>query len=242
MINNLIVKTGQLLSRNSTSILTAVGATGVVTTAYFAAKASFEASEMLEGTQPDLTLIEKAEIVWPCYIPATITGVVTISSILLSHKVETSRTAAAVSAYSLTERAFSGYKEKVVEEIGKHREQTLRDEIAQDSVTKNPPDSPGLTVLSGNGDVLCCELYTGRYFMSSMESLKKAQNDVNFDIINQLYVTLDSFYDCIGIPHTAHSSELGWDSSEKMELVFCTTLTEDGKPCLAFNYNYVKPI
>jgi hypothetical protein len=89
---------------------------------------------------------------------------------------------------------------------------------------------------------MCCELYTRRYFMCDMEQLRKAQNDINAQIVNDLYVTLDEFYDKISIMPTAHSSELGWDSDRLMELEFSTVLSEDGRPCLAFDYNYIKPI
>jgi hypothetical protein len=78
--------------------------------------------------------------------------------------------------------------------------------------------------------------------MSDMETLRKAQNDVNMAIFDQIYVTLDYFYSLIGLSTTSHSNELGWDSDRLLELEFSTTLTENGKPCLTFCYNYLKPI
>ncbi len=62
----------------------------------------------------------------------------TIVCIVGSSKAGGRRTTAAVAAYSLTERAFSEYKEKVVEQIGKGQEQKIRDEIVQDQVDKKP--------------------------------------------------------------------------------------------------------
>lgn len=243
MITKLITRSGQLLSRNSSTLMTAAAVTGVVGTAYLAAKASFKVAKVIEEDLPEeATVRDKVEYAWPYYVPAALSGVATISAVLMSHKIETRKTAAAISAYSLTERAFSQYREKIVDEIGSHKEQVVRDELAKDQIDKDPPTDKNV-IFAGSGEVLCCELHTGRYFNSSMESLRRAQNDVNSDIINQLYVTLNSFYDIVGLPYTAHSNELGWDSSDGMlELKFSTVLTEDGKPCLAFDYNYVKPI
>ncbi len=75
-----------------------------------------------------------------------------------------------------------------------------------------------------------------------METLKKAQNDINARIINEMYVTLDELYDILGLSYTSNSSELGWNSDKLMELRFSTVMAEGGEPCLAFDYNYTKPI
>lgn len=232
----------------SPEILTALGASGVITTAYLTGKASFKASRVVDeiegvyGTNIDWKqrLKERTQLTWKLYIPAAASGTLTIACIVGSYKGTGRRTAAAVTAYSLTERAFSEYKEKVIEEIGKTKEQKLRDGLAQKSVEDNPMTKE--VIILGGGQALCCELYTHRYFRSDMETLRKAQNDINARIINQLYVTLDEFYDILGIKHTSVSSNLGWDSDKMMELEFSSVISEDGEPCLAFEYNYVKPL
>lgn len=251
MINPNIQKVNQLVNRNSPLILTAAGVTGAITTAYLAAKASFKAAEVIreeeekpsakEDVRDDIEIFkDRALLVWPLYIPPVVSGSLTIAAIILSNRISSRRAAAAVSAYAITERAFNEYREKVVEEIGKHKEQVIRDEIVTKEIEGSVPSQDVLII--GSGSVLCCELYTKRYFMSDMETLKKAQNDVNANIIQDVYVTLDSFYDLIGLPYTSHSSELGWDSDRLLELQLSTVLSEDGRPCLAFGYNYVKPV
>lgn len=226
---------------NSPEIFTGLGIAGVLSTSYLVGKASFKAAEMLEPEALDLPNKEKVKIIWKCYIPAGISGSLTIAAIFGASKVSGRRTAAAVTAYSITERAFSEYKEKVVEQIGKGKEQKIRDELAQDRVTQTPPSSREVVIL-GKGNVLCCELFTRRYFRSDMETLRRAQNDINAKIINELYVTLDEFYDLLGLSFTSVSSNIGWDSNRLMELSFSTVLSDEGEPCLAFDYNYTKPL
>ena len=234
-------KVGQTVKSNSPEILTAMGVSGVITTSYFTAKATKQACGMLESEDPYMPFKERAKIVWKCYIPAGVSGVVTIGCIIGASKSNARRTAAAVTAYSVTEKAFSEYKEKVVEEFGKNKEEKVREAIAQDHVEKNPPGSSEV-IMIGTGQVLCCELYTHRYFKSDMEALRKAQNDINAMIVNGLYVTLDEFYDLIGLTHTSSSNELGWDSDRLLELRFTPVLAEGNEPCIAFEYNYVKPL
>lgn len=246
-LHYLIKKAEKALRDNSPTILTSFGVSGTLTTAYLASKASFKASEIIR--QHDVTrplnrkdlFKERFGLVWKLYIPAAISGAVTIGCIIGAAKIGNRRMAAVTAAYSLSEKAFTEYKDKVTEKFGKNKEQSVRDEIAQDKVKQNAPSSQQI-LMAGPGNVLCCELYTGRYFTSDIESLRKAQNEINAKIVREVYATLNDFYYIIGLSQTSYSGDIGWDSYKLMELEFSTVLTNDGKPCLAFEYNYVKPI
>ena len=248
-ISNLATNIGKQLKRNSPTILTALGIGGVILTSYLTAKASFKAVEIFNKEQErldsfekshPLDIKEKTRLVWKHYIPPIVSGAVTASCILGVNKSNGNKTAAAVAAYSLTEKAFGEYRKKIVEQLGERKEETIRDEIAQDHISKIPSREVVVTTVSGH--VLCCELYTGRYFRSDMETLRKAQNDLNQMVNNQIFVPLDEFYDLVGLPYTSNSSMLGWDSDRMMELSFSTVIGQGGEPCLSFEYNYVKPI
>lgn len=239
-LSDIVARSLKIVKSNAPEILTAIGAAGVVSTAYLASKATYQVARD-EDADPWASNKEKIKKYWKIYIPTGMSGAVTIACIIGGSKSAGRRTAAAVTAYSLTERAFSEYKEKVVEQIGKGKEQKVRDEIVQERVTNSPPGSREIVVLGG-GNVLCCELFTHRYFRSDMEALRKAQNDINASVVNDVYVALDEFYDIIGLSHTSHSDKIGWDSDKLMELQFSTVLSEDQEPCLAFDYNYTKPL
>lgn len=231
---------------NSSEILTALGVSGVITTAYLTGKASFRACAIIERREAmgRISNEEKKKykyLIWKEYVPSGVSGVVTVVCIIGASKTNARRTTAAVTAYSLTEKAFSDYREKVVEQIGKGKEQKIRDDIAQENVNKIPPSSKDIVIV-GSGQVLCCELYTHRYFRSDMEALRRAQNTLNSRIISDSYVPLFEFYELVGLPYTSASNELGWDSDKLMDLRFSTVLSEAGEPCLAFDYNYVKPL
>lgn len=235
-----IVKTATtILKQNSPLILTAIGVSGSISTAYLAGKASFEAANVLRDAPEDLSTKEKIDIVWENYIPAAISGVITVGCIIAASRVSAKRTAAAYSLVSLSEKAFYEYKEKVTEKLGEKKELAIRNEIAQDKVTNN---APGHILVTGTGDVLCCELFTGRYFYSDMEKLRKTQNDINSKLVTDLFVPLSEFYYLIGLPYTTHSSSIGWESTRLLSLEFSTVFSEDNKPCLAFDYNYTKAI
>ena len=69
----------------------------------------------------------------------------------------------------------------------------IRDEIAQDRVNANPPNSREV-LIAGTGEVLFFDMLTGRYFQSTMEDIKRAENKVNYrvDSISCLVVCLIS--------------------------------------------------
>jgi hypothetical protein len=242
-VKEILLAAERLTRENSSSILTALGVTGTVTTAYLAAKASFKAGAMVTEqeiiTNHRMDAKELFQTTWRLYIPAGTAGTLTVVCILGAAKINSRRTAALTAAYSLSERAYAEYKEKIIETLGEKKEQKVRDEIAQDRIERNPPTQG--VILVGTGDVLCHEAYTGRYFNSNMETLRKAQNDVNAKMVRENEATLSDFYYMIGVPQTSFSSYSGWKSERMMDLSF-STLLHDGKPCLSFEYNYVTTV
>lgn len=244
-------RTEKFLADNSPIVLTAIGVTGTITTAYLTGVATFKAADLIlveEDRQyretvgePRIVLDRKEMflLVWKEYIPAAGVGVITVACIVGANRIGTRRAAAMAAAYSISEKAFTEYKEKVVEKLGDNKERAIRDEIAQDRVLANPPT--GREILIGRGDILCFDAYTGRYFMSSMEEIKKAQNDTNYEILHNNYCSLGDFYNRLGLPGTSFSEEVGWSSDHMLEVIFSTVLADDGQPCLTIQFS-VDPI
>lgn len=238
-------RAGKLANDNSPAILTAIGLTGTVMTAYLTGKATFKAANILrdetEGRwnsdpskdDPPLEPKEKFELTWRLFVPAAGTGILTLACIIAANHIGTRRAAALASAYTISEKAFAEYKEKVIEKIGEKKEQGVREELAQDRVNQSPPSRE---VILASGDVLCCDLYTRRYFKSDMESLRRSVNDLNRQLLHDGYASLTDFYDKIGLPKTTESDEVGWTSDTEMDVEFSTTLTDTNLPCIAFEF------
>lgn len=245
-MTNLLKQLENTVRNNSPAILTALGISGTITTAYLAGKASFEACDAIrkeEATYGPADTFqqmakERSALVWKSYIPAFASGTATILCIVGATRAGSRRTAAITAAYSISDRAFAEYRDKVVEKLGENKEKVIRDELAQSQLTNNPPRQD--IIISGIGATLTLELYTGRYFSSDMETLRKAQNDINSQLNSQNEATLSDFYHLIGLPDTSESSRIGWNVDRLLDLEYHAILTEEGKPCMAFAYNYVK--
>lgn len=231
-------RAGRLVVDNSPAILTSAAVAGVLSTAVLAAKGSFKAAHILENEDPHETVKEQAQRVWKCYIPAAITGSATIAFVIGANHISSKRAAAALSLYSLSETALREYKDKVVEQIGANKEQKIRDEVAQDRVTKTAPAAvPTSTeVVIVGKSVLCMELMSGRYFRSDVESIRKAQNDFNQMVLSDFSAPHNDFLNMIGLESSGYGEEVGWNIDNLIEIQFSTVMTPEGEPCLAIGY------
>lgn len=227
--------------KENSSLLLSIGAgIGVLSTAYLTGRASFQAAwvlheDALDPNKPSPDMKEMTKRVWKLYIPAGISATATIVCIVGVKRVGGRKTLAAQTALAVSQRAYESYRAQVVDELGERKDKTFLAKVAEDRVTDNPPSS----VIVGSGTVLCYELFTGRYFNSDMESLNRAVNEVNAKLIKHDYATLDDFYYLIGLENTMSSGQSGWESGKLLELEFSSVLSQ-GRPCLAFGYNYVK--
>jgi hypothetical protein len=244
-VHAVVRKAGRLITDNSPVVLTVIAVTGTVTTAYLVGKATFKAAEIIQERNEKLDVHdlwmptkEKVELVWKLYVPAAVSGLLTISAIVGSNRIGARRAAAVATAFVLSERAFEEYKEKVVEKLGERKEQSVRDELAQDRVNRNPLGTTELAML-GAGSVICYEAFTGRYFLSDMETLRKAENDINALVIADNFACLSDLYQLIGLEPTSQSDDIGWNTDKLLKLEYSTVLTDSGKPCLSVNYRVV---
>jgi len=241
---------------NSPTILTAVAVAGVISTAFLAVRATPEALRRIEKERArlgkedmrftveraneipyvDLSAFGVIKVTWRGYIPAMTMGLATVTCIIGANTVSTKRNAAMISAYSLTDQAFREYREKVASTFGENKEVGVRDAIAKDRVDRDPVTNKEV-IITGGGEVLCYDSITGRYFQSTVEIIRKAQNDINAATIFDGYASQNDFYDMIGLPATAMGEELGWRTDHMLEVRFSSSLAADGRPCLSIEYD-----
>ncbi len=104
------------IKRNAQTILTCLGATGVIVTAVMAVKGTPKALTLLENAKEEkgeeLTKLEKFKIAGPVYIPAVITGAATIACIFGSNVISKNQQATLMSAYALLDNSYKEYKKK----------------------------------------------------------------------------------------------------------------------------------
>lgn len=241
-ISNFVKTIGDKLSEHSPEILTGIGITGLLSTTVLAVKATPKALQLIdekkeEMNTDELTNTEVVKTCWKCYIPAAVTASVSVACLIGANSVNSKRNAVLATAYKLSESAFSEYKEKVIETIGEKKEEEVRDKIAKGRIEKNPVKNNEV-IITGKGDVLCYDIVSGRYFKSDVDKIRKAENTLNKKLMNDMYCSLNEFYDLIGLPFTQMGFELGWNVNDSLvEIEFSTQLSEDDTPCVVIQYS-----
>lgn len=229
---------------NSPTLMSAFAVTGTLATAWLTGKATFRAAEIIRGRQTiedlkelghEFTTKEKVGLVWKEYIPPAIAVVGTIGFIVTANSISSTRLAALAAAYKISEKQITEYKDKVQETFGKNKESEMRDQLAQDRVNNNPPHGQ---IMLPSQHVLCYDAYSSRYFRSDMQTLKKAQNELNRGMMmgSHQVATLSDWYDKIGMSNTKFSDDIGWNSENQVELDIRTTIADDDTPCLVVDF------
>ena len=246
--------------KHSPEILMGIGITGMVTTTVMAVRATPKALELIESEKRRLNreLLEEAKksgceecnqitrlepvdlikVTWKCYIPAGITCMVSIACLIGARSVNARRNAALATAYTLSESTLRDYQKKVIETIGEKKEQTVRDAVAKEHIERDPVENKEV-ILSGRGNTLCYDSISGRYFRSDMDAIKKAENELDARLRNEMYISLNEFYYEIGLePLRVIGDELGWNIDKGyLDLDFSSQIATDGTPCLVIEYN-----
>lgn len=249
---NVSTSVRQFVNKRSPEILTGIGIAGMLTTTVLAVKATPKAMELIEERKTQewtdkLSPLEVVKVAWKPYIPAIVTGVTSTFCLIGASSVHSKRNAALATAYKLSETALTEYREKVIETIGEKREQTVRDKVAEERVKKNPV-SKNEVIVTNTGKTLCFDPISARYFYSSIEKIKRAENELNKEMLHAFsgYVSLNDFYDEIGLDHTSVGDDLGWNTDKLIDINFSSQLNDNGEPsvvldyAVAPNYNYYK--
>lgn len=234
------MKLQKLIADNIPLILTSAAVAGVCSTTVLAVKATPEAHREImdaqsEQTEP-LTNAEKVRLVWRHYIPSTVVGLATISAVIGAQSINMKRQAALVGIWTVTDKAFSEYREKAVEMLGAKKDLAIREAVVADRMEADPLGSKEI-IVTGLGEHMMFDSITGRYFESDIEAVRKAVNDINFECNNNMYASQNDFYRLIGLPTVVFGEEAGWSTDRKLEVSFVPHIGENGKPCIGLDYN-----
>ena len=118
------------------TVLTCIGAAGVVATSVMAVKSTPKAMQLLKDAEEEkgekLTKIEVVKTAAPAYAPAVVTGVATVACIFGANVLNKHQQAAMASAYALLDRTYKTYSNKVSELYGEESSTEIKEALAKD--------------------------------------------------------------------------------------------------------------
>lgn len=227
--------------KHSPEILIGMGIAGAASSVIFAVKATPKAMILLEEKRQELGVekLEAKEIIKtaaPVYIPTAVSFGVSVACIVGASSVNARRNAALTAAYTLSESTLRTYRDKVLETVGEDKEREIRQKAAIEQ-QQSTPEPQALVVSSAAGQLKCFDSLSGRYFVSTKNEIDKAVNEFNRQLRDDMRISLNDWYDLIGLDTNKLGDMLGWDIERGyVETCYASRLDEDGLPCLVVNY------
>ena len=123
--------------------------------------------------------------------------------------------------------------------IALKKEKDIQEKVAQKQIDKTPVD-PNTIVNTGRGTTLMLDPLSQRYFRSDLEFIRRAENNLNKEILHSIYgtVNVNEFYDEIEIPRTETGDMMGWNTDRMIDLNITSAVTDWGEPCIVVaHYN-----
>lgn len=214
------------LKNHSPTILTCVGVVGVVATAVMAVRATPKAVELIaaesrhnhDGDPYAYTKVEAVQSCWKCYIPAALVGLSTITCIIGINALNKRNQASLVSAYAMLSESYQQYRNASKIVYGADAESKIIAQMAKEMYIH----ADGYSVYSEGLDnlsekILCYDLYSKRYFQSTMAAVLNAQYHINRNLVLGADVSVNDFYEFLGIDGIDDGDEIFWDSDEMID-------------------------
>jgi hypothetical protein len=245
-------KVGFKLKKHSPEILVVTGIVGLVGSGVLACKATLKVNEVLDQTKEDLDKIhrcmENEELIESgqysleygkkdittvyahtavefvkLYGPSVLLGAVSVTSILVGHRILRQRSLALAAAYTAVDKSFKEYRERVVDRFGKELDHELRYDIKAKEVEETVVDENGNeTVVKKTVNVASapyseysrlfdetCSAWTkdaeyNRVFLHGQQSM------ANTILQKRGHLFLNEVYEMLGMDKTRAGSAVGW--------------------------------
>ena len=192
---------GKWIKRNGSTILTCLGAGGMIATMALTVKATLKARNAcldarIEKDRDDLTKAEIIRISIPAFIPPIAVGTGSLICIFGANALSRRQQAALASAYTALASAFEGYRGKVETLCGLGTNAAIDKAIEQenqDILDDRPPwDEVQTFYLDG------CD--KPAFFERTMEQVMQAEYHINRNFQLKGQVTFNEFREWLGLP------------------------------------------
>ncbi len=198
-------------------IFSFVASAGVVATTVVALKT--KPKSLPEDTTPK----EKAAVYLKTYGPTVVLATSTIACIFGSYAVSKNHQAAIASAYTMLYTSYNEYQAKVKELYGEEAHKTVMDAIVKEKCKEieiTASDCFGNSSLSiddrANPEVVRTfyDPISERYFESTLSKVIEAEYHINRNFVLGALITLNDFYEFLGLSPTEYGETVGWFVSD----------------------------
>lgn len=259
---------GNLLSfgkENSAPLLAGLALAGVGLTGVLAWKAGRKADRVLVKYHEEQEKLLSADLVaeelveaqkelkmecvkemTPIVIGPVIMGLATGAAVIGSQSINARKIATITAAYNLANESVKDMNGKMRDLLGEKKTREIKDAIVGDKVkdTKRPAEKD--VIVTGKGNTLCMDLYTGKAFRTDVEHLRQAISELTDQCRDEMYVAINDLYSLIGgIQLNDAFNDLGWSvddiSHGRLPIELSSQLVDD-EPAIVLVYDVVRQL
>ncbi|MCM1225678.1 MAG: DUF6353 family protein, partial [Lachnospiraceae bacterium] len=217
------MKIMKVLKEYSPIILTILGSVGTVATSVLTARATVKAVRLLDERKNDKpeSKIEQLKPFVMLYLPAFTVGVSSIACIFGANMLNQRQQASLTSAYALVSNSYQEYKRKLKELYGEETHQKICESLVVEKCAE-------VTITAESLIESCCldfpdineekllfyDFYGKRYFQSTISRVLQAEYHLNRNFMLRGHVSLNEFYEFLGLGGTESGKVVGWNCYE----------------------------
>lgn len=221
---------GGFMKKNLPQILTgaaiATGTGAVIVTVPATVKSVRACDQAKLEKGSDLTKGEVIKTVWKYYIPTVALGVTSITCVVMSNVESSKRIAALATAYAMSEEKLEGVRKKLLDKIGADKASDILSSATQEDANKANPEIEGedwktlpASAILEREDIpenfpsikpLWFDAQSGRYFRATQADIDNAVNRTNASLNCYDTLSINDFYDDLGLTHTDAGYKFGW--------------------------------
>lgn len=197
------------LKRNASTILSVLGAIGVVGTSlstfYSTVKFVNKLRDVKEKKKVEPTRKDKIMMAVPLYIPPIIIGVLTIGCIFSANVLNKQQQAALTSAYAMLNNYHQKYRKKLMDLYGEEADTEVQKAIVREycgyhQIGIDIPDEK----------VIFYDEISNRSIFCYEREIMDAEYHINRNFVMRGYASLNEFYEFLGLPQTDYGESVGW--------------------------------
>lgn len=238
------------VKKYSPQILTVLGIVGMIGTVIMAIKATPKAEELIdaaeerlrEETKNDEAVLgkkETAKCLVKAYWSAAAMGVISTVCFVASNYVSGKRETVMATALGVSEAALHRFQEATLETVSKDTMDAIHAKVADKKLKETPIKESTEVIVASKGETLCFDGYSGRYFKSDLETIRRIVNDMNEQMLSGEFISLNDLYFNLGLPEVKLGDDLGWHTftgGEQIDVKYSARIAENGEPCIVLDY------
>lgn len=239
----------KFLNDNSPIILTGIGIASFIGSTILAVKATPKATKIIEeikeNKEEEVKTIDIVKNTYKLYIPSIILGCTGTACIIGATSINNKRNTALASLYAVTEQTLINYKNEIKEKLSSKDLAEVNKNVAQknaDMSNEVEKNRASTIILDANDDTLFYDPLIDRCFKSNMGKIRAAINSINNELNNYSYVSLNNFYDELGISNVKLGDDIGWNVGDGLVEPCYEAIIYNDRPCISIDYNVMPRI